>query len=217
VPILYNIIMLIYNDFVQFPCIYEGIILECFLKLQCKMSKRKMRERGLCSFMIKDFHFCPFCGTALISRELEGLIRRCCSACDFVHFKNPLPSAAGVVIRDGSVLLIKRGIEPGKGHWSLPSGFIEEGETPGEGCIREVREETGLETTVIKLLDVFHVTSNFYGEVLVIVYLLEEIGGDLQAGTDAEDVRFFHKNDMPFLHVRGFTNVVTEILPHLDD
>lgn len=167
--------------------------------------------------MIKDFHFCPYCASALVDRELEDRIRRCCTGCDFIHFKNPLPSAAGVILRDKNILLIKRGIEPGKGHWSLPSGFIEEGETPQEGCIREVREETGLETKVKKLLDVFHVSSNFYGEVLVIVYLLEEVGGELQAGTDAQDVRFYNKDNMPFLHVKGFTNLVAEMLPRLDN
>lgn len=167
--------------------------------------------------MIKDFYFCPFCGTALVGRELEDRKRQCCPGCDFIHYKNPLPTAAGVVIREERILLIKRGIEPGMGHWSLPSGFIEEGETPGEGCIREVREETGLETRVIRLLDVLHVGSNFYGEILVIVYLLEEVGGELQAGTDAQDARFFQKDDMPSLHVKGFTNVVREILPRLED
>jgi ADP-ribose pyrophosphatase YjhB (NUDIX family) len=166
--------------------------------------------------MIKDFHFCPFCGAELVGRELEGRNRQCCPECDYVHFKNPLPSAAGVLLRGKKILLIKRGIEPGKGHWSLPSGFIEEGETPEEGCIREVREETGLETKVKKLLDIFHVRSNFYGEILVIVYLLEEIGGELQAGTDAQDVRFYTMDDMPYLHVKGFTNVLTEILPCQD-
>jgi len=162
--------------------------------------------------MIKDFVFCPFCGSALVSGHIEGRDRKYCKGCGFVHYKNPLPSAAGVILKDGGLLLIRRGVEPAKGKWSLPSGFIEEGESPEEGCIREVLEETGLETIIKKLLGVYHVNSKMYGDVLVITYLLKETGGILCAGGDAVDAKYFRMEEVPRLNVPGFVSIVEKVI-----
>jgi len=84
-------------------------------------------------------------------REEEGRKRLVCPACGWVNYENPIPSSAALVRNEkGEILLVKRGVEPGRGKWALPSGFIEIEETPEEACLRELKEETGLEGKILK-------------------------------------------------------------------
>jgi len=65
----------------------------------------------------------------------------------------PLMSVGAVIVEDGRVLLVRRGGQPLKGHWTLPGGMLELGETIADGLAREVREETGLDVELIELVD----------------------------------------------------------------
>jgi ADP-ribose pyrophosphatase YjhB (NUDIX family) len=99
-----------------------------------------------------------------------------------------------VVVQNGQVLLVRRGREPLKGHWSLPGGLIEVGESLHEGVVREVREETGLEVEpveLIELLDRIHREGNRIRYHYVIAdYLCRVKGGVLKASSDADAVRW---------------------------
>ncbi len=127
-------------------------------------------------------------------KRIEGKKRLCCPECGWIYYENPLPSVAAVVKKDDSVLLIKRGVEPEVGKWALPSGFLEGCETPKEGCIRELKEETGLLGRIKRLIDVDNEESSIYGNVLVIGYEVEVVGGELKSGSDTKGVRFFPLN-----------------------
>ena len=75
------------------------------------------------------------------------------------YSETPLVGVGAVVVDEGRVLLIRRGTEPLKGHWSLPGGLLEVGESLTDGVIREVREETGLivePVALVELLDRIH-------------------------------------------------------------
>ncbi|MFN2624567.1 MAG: NUDIX hydrolase [Mycobacteriales bacterium] len=89
---------------------------------------------------------------------------------------------AGAVIRDdsGRLLLVRRRHEPSRGLWSLPGGRVEPGETAAEACVREVREETGLDVIVGDLLSTVQV-----GDYLIYDFAATVTGGALQAGDDA--------------------------------
>src|SRR5689334_13278702 len=100
--------------------------------------------------------FCPSCGTALVAKHVGGRERAACSACGHVRFGRFSLAAGGLLIRDGRVLLVQRGEEPGRGRWTLPGGYVEEDETPDVAVIREVFEETGLRVRVTNLLAVRH-------------------------------------------------------------
>jgi NADH pyrophosphatase NudC (nudix superfamily) len=86
---------------------------------------------------MKEYSFCPICGTTLQIGMIDGKERKYCPQCDFVDYKNPLPVALAIAIKGKDFLLIKRGIPPRKGVWASPAGFIEIGETAEEACLRE--------------------------------------------------------------------------------
>ncbi len=109
----------------------------------------------------------------------------------------PLVGVGAVVVQQGRVLLVRRGKEPLKGHWSLPGGLLEVGESLMAGVIREVREETGLTVEpieLIELLDRIHREGERVRYHYVIAdYLCRVVGGSLQAASDADEVRWVER------------------------
>ena len=107
---------------------------------------------------------------------------------------------AGAVVRDaaGRLLLVRRGREPALGRWSLPGGRIEPGETAADAAAREVLEETGLEVEVGELLTTVDLAgSNFR----VHDFAATVVGGDLRAGDDATDVRWYADDEVVTLQL----------------
>lgn len=98
------------------------------------------------------------------------------------------------------VLLVKRGIEPYKGHWAFPGGFLKMDETADEGALRELKEETGLETAYIEQLGAFSDVKRDPRERVITIafYALVNIT-EVKGGDDAADARWFRIDDMPLL------------------
>jgi len=109
----------------------------------------------------------------------------------------PLLGVGAVVVKDGRVLLVQRGREPLKGHWSPPGGLVEVGESLHTAVIREVEEETGLlvePVELIELLDRIHREGERIRYHYVIAdYLCRVIGGVLKADSDADAVRWVER------------------------
>ncbi len=117
---------------------------------------------------------------------------------------NPLIGVGAVIIEADRVLLIRRGTAPLLGEWSLPGGVLECGETLREAVVREAREETGLTVEPGEMLGVYErVIRNEEGRVryhYVLIDFLCRVGsGDLAAGSDAADVRWFMRSELPAL------------------
>ena len=87
----------------------------------------------------------------------DDRIRRVCAHCRFVDYVNPKIVAGAVVTKDDRILLCKRAIEPRKGFWTLPAGFMETGESVEEAAIREAREEANADIRIGQLLAVYSV------------------------------------------------------------
>ena len=144
--------------------------------------------------------FCARCGGPIATRIIEDRPREVCIACDAIFYKNPLPVAAAVLLNeDREVLLVKRRNQPHQGMWCLPIGFAELGETIAQAACRELMEETSIEGNVIRLLDTDSYDSDYYGDLLIVTFEVQKIGGDEQAGDDAEQVAYFPLDATPEL------------------
>ena len=103
--------------------------------------------------------------------------------------RHPSLTVDGLVLKDGKLVTVRRGNEPFLGMPALPGGFVELGETTVEAVVREVREETGLETRVVRLVGVFSDPQRDpRGHTVSVAYGLEAVGGQLAAGSDAVEI-----------------------------
>ena len=150
--------------------------------------------------MMDTFKYCPQCGSPLISKHVFGADRPVCPECGYIVFRDPKLAVGALIIEDGRVLLVRRGVIPRLGFWAMPSGFVEYDEQPRPALAREIREETGLEASVGRVLEVFPIADpNKKG-----VFLLFEariVGGNLRSGDDVTEARWFPVNDIPWEEV----------------
>jgi ADP-ribose pyrophosphatase YjhB (NUDIX family) len=146
----------------------------------------------------QGFQYCPRCRTEMVDKKVYGRVRRVCPdpTCRFVQFIDPKVGAAVLAEQDGRVLLIKRAMDPGRGSWCLPGGFMEIGETPQETAIRECKEESGFDVEIPGLIDVFYY-EDYRGSGVLIMYKGEIVGGQAHPSDDAEEVGFFGPDELP--------------------
>lgn len=117
-----------------------------------------------------------------------------------MNYKFPKLTVDGIILKDRSILLIQRRYQPFQGRWALPGGFVEYGEKTENAIIREVFEETGLNTEIIQLAGVYSDPNRDpRGHTVSIVYVLEIHNGNLKSGDDAINVKFFDLKNLPDL------------------
>jgi ADP-ribose pyrophosphatase YjhB (NUDIX family) len=147
---------------------------------------------------MKEKIFCSFCGSRLGWAVLDGKTRQICRACDHVYYENPLPVVSVILTNEkGEFLLVRRALEPKRGMWCFPIGFAECGETIEEAAMRELKEEAGVEGRILGLLDVCSDATGMYGEVVVVTFRAEKVGGTEAAGDDACEVGYFPLSRLP--------------------
>jgi 8-oxo-dGTP diphosphatase len=151
--------------------------------------------------------FCVRCGTAMQTRPVGGRPRRRCPACGAVHFPDPKVGVGVLVLEADTLLLVRRGMAPEQGRWALPAGFLDAGEDPRAAAAREAAEETGLVVEVGELVDVY-ANPPGSGADLFLLYLARPAGGELRAGDDAADARFFGRAELPELAFASTTDAV---------
>ncbi len=148
--------------------------------------------------MKKKRVYCTHCGTRLTKKHIEDRERDYCPACDTVFYENPLPVASSIVVNDKrEILLVKRKNDPYRDMWCLPIGFAESHEKLQEAALRELKEEAGIDGQIIQLIDVDTVDNYFYGSLAIVTYEVKKTGGDVKAGDDAADARYFPINETP--------------------
>lgn len=143
------------------------------------------------------WRFCPRCREEL--EIAEGRAR--CPWCGFVAYANSAPTASAVVTDDrGRLLLTRRAIEPDKGLWDIPGGFLDEAEHPLDALVRELREETGLEIEPDEFL---MATIDRYGDgpgaqaTLNLLWAAHVVGGEPEAADDVDELRWFAPDELP--------------------
>ena len=142
--------------------------------------------------------YCSNCGEKNIFGLIDGQNRFHCISCKKIHYENPKPTATLICVYKNKLLLVKRAVEPAKGQWGLPGGFIELGETPNEGAIRELKEETNLNGKPIRLLGHCSHHNTIFGDVLLLgIEMKIENWSEMEAGDDAAEARLFNLKVLP--------------------
>jgi len=105
-----------------------------------------------------------------------------------------------IIPYEGKIVLIKRGHDPFKGCYALPGGIVEYGEKVEDAVLREVKEETGLDGKIYKLVGVYSDPARDpRGHFVSICYVVVPVGGELKAGSDAKEVELFPLDSLPEL------------------
>jgi 8-oxo-dGTP diphosphatase len=144
-----------------------------------------------------EVNYCQRCGAKLTQAERFGRLRPVCSACGWVYFADPKVAVAVLLEQGTKILMVRRAVDPARGLWTLPAGFVDAGENPERAAERELLEETGLQARVTELLDVMYGQEHPRGAHIVIFYRAELLSGTLQADDDVDRVAFFSRNDLP--------------------
>ena len=142
--------------------------------------------------------FCSHCGSSQLDFRVpdgDTLKRYVCAACATIHYQNPKVVVGCLPVWEDLVLLCKRAIEPRLGLWTLPAGFLENGETLEAGALRETAEEAharveiGALYTVISLPDINQVYMMFRARLLDL---------DFGPGPESLEVELFAEDDIPW-------------------
>jgi ADP-ribose pyrophosphatase YjhB (NUDIX family) len=159
--------------------------------------------------------FCSNCAAALVSKIPPGDNRErfCCENCGMIHYENPKVVVGTLPVWDDLVLLCKRAIEPRYGYWTLPAGFLENGETTAEGALRETSEEAGAHVELGQLFtayDVVHVNQ------IHLFYQARLLDVEFTAGIESLDVRLFSEEDIPWSEI-AFRTVSQTLERYFED
>lgn len=159
--------------------------------------------------------FCSHCAHPVSLRQPEGdhLPRYVCDGCGTVHYQNPKLVVGCVPEYEGRILLCRRAIEPRLGYWTIPAGFMENGETTQEGARRESLEEALAEVEIGSLLAVVHVLHADQVHVMFRARLLEPRFGP---SPESLEVRLYDEADVPW-HDIAFRSVDFALRRYFDD
>ena len=148
--------------------------------------------------------FCPACGQPVEGRVLEDDHRpRLVCPNGHVTWRNPRIVVATIPVREGRVFLARRAIDPRRGRWTCPGGFLELGEAAQEGARRETEEETELRVEIGRLVGVY---SRPHAGVVTIVYEASVVGGRPLPAAETSEVRGFGPDEIPWDEL-AFTTV----------
>ena len=155
--------------------------------------------------------YCRACGAAVTYRipADDNRERAVCTTCATIHYENPLNVVGTVPVWGDQVLLCRRAIEPRRGLWTLPAGFLELGESTAEGAVRETIEEAGAQIELGALFTVLNVVR--VGQVHLF-YLATMRSPALDPGPESLEARLFAEDDVPWDQIAFRT--VRETLHH---
>lgn len=141
-------------------------------------------------------NYCSECGAKLPAAPAsDALSRTSCERCGAVFLFSPRLAAACIAQWNDRVLLVRRGIEPGFGLWSLPGGFVESAEALQSGAARELLEEAGVEVEIGRPYAVFRVVPSHQ---LHVVYLAQLRTAEFKPGSEALEAALFDENTVPW-------------------
>jgi ADP-ribose pyrophosphatase YjhB (NUDIX family) len=164
---------------------------------------------------MKKMNFCSNCGNALILETPAGddRPRYLCNSCRTVHYENPKVVVGCIPEKDGKILLCRRAIEPRLGKWTLPAGYLENGETVAQGAERETREEAGVNIEILApyvLFNICHINQ------IYLMFRGRLVDDKIKAGTESAEVRLFAEEEIPWDQI-AFTVIEATLRHYFND
>jgi ADP-ribose pyrophosphatase YjhB (NUDIX family) len=158
--------------------------------------------------------YCMKCGNSVSRRRLAGDSRErfICDSCGEIHYQNPKIVVGCVPEQDGRILLCRRAIEPRRGFWTVPAGFMELGETLAEGAARETREEACAEVEIGRLFASVDVIEA--GQVHI--FFAAKLIGGYGVGEETLETVLFAKDEIPWTKI-AFRSGTYALEKYLDD
>lgn len=165
--------------------------------------------------MSVELNFCSRCGSPLVLRVPPGdnRPRAMCDSCGAIHYQNPRVVAGCVVAWEQRVLLCRRAIEPRTGFWTLPAGYMENGESVVEAAIREAAEEANARVAIDALFTCLNVTRIAQVHMMFRGSLLDPA---VRAGDESLEVALFEERDVPWEHI-AFPTVTRTLQLYFED
>ena len=141
--------------------------------------------------------YCSNCGMRVVEKTPAGdnRPRYVCDACDTIHYQNPKIVAGCIPVLEDRLLLCQRAIEPRYGLWTLPAGFMENGESTEQAAVRETQEEACARVDNLELYGVFSIPhiSQVY-----MMFRAKLVANDYKPGRESLDVRLFQEHEIPW-------------------
>ncbi len=163
--------------------------------------------RGVPEWLGQYLNFCTRCGGPLRFGDVPGEERQrlACANCGHVAYVNPRLVVTTLPITEaGEIVLIRRGIEPGRGSWAQPGGFLEVDETVNQGAIRETLEETGL---LVEPGEIVGLYTRLEANVVTVVFEARITGGTAKPTPEATEVVAFAPESIPWPEIAFKTTV----------
>ena len=141
--------------------------------------------------------FCSNCGAPVTRRVPPGdsIPRYVCDSCNAIHYQNPRMVVGCVAEWEDRILLCRRAIEPRHGLWTVPAGFMENGETTSQGAIRETLEEANARVEIGPLYALYNIP---HINQVYILFRAQLLDLDFRAGAETSDVRLFAEAEIPW-------------------
>ena len=160
-------------------------------------------------------NFCSNCGDATILGTPPGddRPRYVCKSCGTIHYENPKVVVGCISEKDGKILLCRRAIEPRADKWTLPAGYLENGETVAQGAQREAYEEAGAQIEILgpyALFNICHVNQ------IYLIFRARLVGDTIKAGSESTEVRLFAEDDIPWDQI-AFTVIEAALRQYFKD
>ena len=142
-------------------------------------------------------NFCSQCGAPVTNRIPKGDNREryVCIKCDAIHYENPRTVVGTLPVYDDKVLLCKRDIEPRLGYWTLPAGFLENGETCEQGALRETVEEACAE---VRCDDVYRIYNVLHANQIHMFFRATMLTPEFQTTPESSEVALFEFDGIPW-------------------
>lgn len=149
--------------------------------------------------LMSHFPFCPVCGHAYDAANTTEFSAHCVN-CDYTYYESLRTTTSAAIFANNQLVLVRRAVDPQKGTWDFPGGFVTPNEHPEEGIRREIREEMGVEITIDRLYSIsapgLYPYKGFMQYTCDHFYIIQPHSLDFKLADDIDDCQYFKREEL---------------------